>query len=295
MFTKSHVPRPHVNGTEVTFLLLLCSVKMCEFSPLCPAGVQTLKTVQGVGFLQQRPVEERKPGPFGDEKPGCSSDMVDLQQTSSAHGFPETSDMGDLAREWTKTAAERPESNPSLTRSGRAAPNASLISGYGTDCGIASSPIPFRDSVCGRGFDQEAHLRSHMQTNAAKPIRCLVCSKEFSQRALLKRHMQTHSEEKSFSCPECGLRLKQQHNMHRHISAVHRREKPHICLICQKAFAQKSDFIIHMRTHTGEKPFVCAFCTKGFRVRASLNKHIQKTHAGLESLRRNQCFHREKL
>uniref|UniRef100_A0A8C6TVN6 C2H2-type domain-containing protein n=1 Tax=Neogobius melanostomus TaxID=47308 RepID=A0A8C6TVN6_9GOBI len=142
---------------------------------------------------------------------------------------------------------------------------------------------PFRDSVCVRGFDQEAHLRSHMQMHTAKPIRCLVCSKEFSQRALLKRHMQTHSEEKSFSCPECGLRLKQQHNMHRHISAVHRREKPHSCLVCQKAFAQKSDLIIHMRMHTGEKPFVCAFCTKGFRVR-----HM-RTHTDGHPFRCPEC------
>uniref|UniRef100_A0A3B3Z6K2 C2H2-type domain-containing protein n=1 Tax=Periophthalmus magnuspinnatus TaxID=409849 RepID=A0A3B3Z6K2_9GOBI len=110
---------------------------------------------------------------------------------------------------------------------------------------------------------QDSDLR-HMRSHYTEPFRCSVCSKEFTQKAHLKRHMHSHSEEKSFSCPECGLRLKQQHNMHRHISAVHRREKPFSCLFCQKAFAQKSDFIIHMRTHTGEKPFVCTYCRKGF-------------------------------
>ncbi|XP_072767534.1 uncharacterized protein Ich [Anoplolepis gracilipes] len=53
-------------------------------------------------------------------------------------------------------------------------------------------------------------------------------------------------------------------------------KKPvHRCQMCNRAFLNKSNIKVHLRTHTGEKPFKCDVCSKAFRQKAHLIKHQQ--------------------
>ncbi|KAI5637047.1 zinc-finger double domain-containing protein [Phthorimaea operculella] len=54
-------------------------------------------------------------------------------------------------------------------------------------------------------------------------------------------------------------------------------EKPYSCEVCHKKFAQKTDLINHVRTHTGEKPYSCKTCGKQFATGSNLAVHF-KTH-----------------
>ncbi|KAK7930647.1 hypothetical protein WMY93_007042 [Mugilogobius chulae] len=137
---------------------------------------------------------------------------------------------------------------------------------------------PFKCHICDKAFRNKATYRKHMITHEDdKPFICPACNRGFSQKCHLQAHMRIHTGEKPFSCPDCGVRFRYQRNIYRHITAVHKGEKPFSCPFCDKAFSQKSPFIVHMRTHTGEKPFSCSICKKGFIDNCHLKKHV-KTH-----------------
>ncbi|NWU08607.1 ZSC29 protein, partial [Cephalopterus ornatus] len=43
---------------------------------------------------------------------------------------------------------------------------------------------------------------------------------------------------------------------------LHTREKPFMCLECEKSFRNSSNLITHQRIHTGEWPYMCGECGK---------------------------------
>lgn len=60
-------------------------------------------------------------------------------------------------------------------------------------------------------------------------------------------------------------------------------EKPHKCVVCEKAFSQSSNLITHMRKHTGYKPFSCGLCEKAFQRKVDLRRHRDTQHPSASS------------
>ena len=77
------------------------------------------------------------------------------------------------------------------------------------------------------------------------------CTKGFHLRATLTRHMRSHTG-----------------------------EKPYQCKICQRRFADPTNFKRHCGTHTDAKPFFCAVpgCGRLFARKASLKQHGVQVH-----------------
>ncbi|KMR05061.1 putative zinc finger protein 398 [Lasius niger] len=67
---------------------------------------------------------------------------------------------------------------------------------------------------------------------------------------------------------------------------VLKREKPHKCQVCGKAFSQSSNLITHSRKHTGFKPFACELCGRAFQRKVDLRRHRETQHADLNASHR---------
>ena len=67
---------------------------------------------------------------------------------------------------------------------------------------------------------------------------------------------------------------------------IHRGEKPHQCVICQKRFAEKDYLRKHMASHSEGRPHKCTVCdTKAFKTAQNLKAHMRThTHDGVSTV-----------
>ncbi|XP_070296284.1 uncharacterized protein [Salvelinus sp. IW2-2015] len=93
---------------------------------------------------------------------------------------------------------------------------------------------------------------------AKRSHHCPHCEEIFPFLSKLKIHLKIHTEEKLYSCSECGKCLKTSTALKVHQGA------PYSCSDCGASFSYRDTLKRHEHIHTGEKPYSCSDCGASF-------------------------------
>lgn len=86
----------------------------------------------------------------------------------------------------------------------------------------------------------------------------------------------TSSSKNKLPCPTCGKYFPKPSKLQRHQLIVHEKQRPFTCTICDKSFARKHAFIMHLihTRETEDKPLECPNCSKKFTLQILLDRHV---------------------
>ncbi|XP_014219131.1 uncharacterized protein LOC106647318 [Copidosoma floridanum] len=136
---------------------------------------------------------------------------------------------------------------------------------------------------CNLTFTSEVRLKHHMMITHNRmegTLGCPHCTKRFVNHLRLKTHMISHSEERPFTCDDCGFMLKTKIQLVKHKQNRHSNERPLQCKYCPHTCKQVSALVCHERTHTNERPYACSVCQQKFKYLGDRNKH-ERRHESL--------------
>lgn len=130
---------------------------------------------------------------------------------------------------------------------------------------------------CDKFFSKQHKLRQHTQGN----LTCSDCSASFNCKTSLRIHKYNQHP---IECDECGKVCDSKHKLYFH--RVSHAPK-YVCKFCNKGFLRKSEYTVHISTHTGEKPIICDICGKSFAHKLAVGKHKRQSHN--ESHKKLKC------
>ncbi|CAG7834200.1 unnamed protein product [Allacma fusca] len=143
---------------------------------------------------------------------------------------------------------------------------------------IVPKKVELMCGICHRIMHSKRNLESHLLLHKQeKPQKCPHCSETFPRPSVLVRHIRAvhdplHSSRKTKDCAICG-KLYHPNSMKSHM-LIHRKEKPHKCLVCHKNFRTLGNLNNHTWSHTSaERPYKCQICPKSYIFLKNLQNH----------------------
>lgn len=143
-------------------------------------------------------------------------------------------------------------------------------------------------------FKLENHARIHSEE---RDFTCAQCGKGFKQLSQLRNHHVVHLDRKNTphkrwysqqTCDLCQRTFSDSKCLRKHHQAVHGKVKPYVCSFCGHMSARKAMLQLHLRQHTGEKPFACHQCDYRTGDHNSLRRHKMR-HTGTKPYKCPHC------
>uniref|UniRef100_A0A182MG07 C2H2-type domain-containing protein n=1 Tax=Anopheles culicifacies TaxID=139723 RepID=A0A182MG07_9DIPT len=112
---------------------------------------------------------------------------------------------------------------------------------------------------------------------------CALCTAIFYERSEYIDHLVQHTKEMGnargeLKCDQCDATFVKQYALEQHRKThTNDKAKGWNCELCDKKYASKAFFEVHMNKHAGLRPYKCTICTKDFSSKYALALH-EKTH-----------------
>ena len=151
----------------------------------------------------------------------------------------------------------------------------------------------YKCDICFKKFTTSHALKYHKSAIHAgiRDLICKYCNKTFGRPSCLHGHIQKvhlRNENLMKYCEFCPSSFDNLHNLKKHVSAVHKKEKPHKCEHCEKQFGVKSNLQSHIKSvHEGKRDHICASCGQAFHSATAMRRHDLSVHKGV----RYKCEH----
>ena len=103
--------------------------------------------------------------------------------------------------------------------------------------------------MCNHCFLESDTLKKHVLTihEGVKPFKCKICEDRFADKSGMNRHVKSAHEGKKFECQLCYKLFSAKYTLNGHILSVHEKKTPYKCMHCEKEFAYKKKFNLHVK------------------------------------------------
>ena len=139
----------------------------------------------------------------------------------------------------------------------------------------------FSCDICKSSFSQLTNMKKHRIAvhEKSKPFWCLQCDVKCISNAVLKSHIaRVHEKIKSFKCEKCEKLFATNQYLMQHMRMVHEKLKPWKCESCGKSFVAKQSLDIHVKSIHENFKVNCLLCDRAFTQKTHLRTHM-KSHS----------------